>query len=866
MSSLNEARNLRVIVSGGGTGGHIFPAIAIADELKRLRPNTEFLFVGAKGRMEMEKVPAAGYPIEGLWISGLQRRLTLDNLNFPFKVISSVWKSRQILRRFKPDVVVGTGGYAGGPILYAAAKMGIPTLIQEPNAFAGLANKWVGKHVDKVCVAFPGMEKFFPSEKLVITGNPVREALLNRVLEGNFTGAEQLNDSQRNQDQKTDISSSDSDLKPVYSHSILLMGGSGGARTLNRAMKASTNAIAARPNVFWTWQCGKYYYEDFKDCATAQLPNVHVAAFLDHMDQEYAKADVVIGRAGSTTIAEIEYLGKPAVLVPSPWVAEDHQTKNAEALVAQNAAVLLADADAEEQLVSTVLGLIDDPNQRERLGANAKKMAQPGAVTRIAQEVLRLIGKEQQSTLEGLVRSGSNLADASRPGRQVYFIGIGGIGMSALARYYNSRGYKVGGYDRTATDLTKALEAEGITVHYTPQPEALPTEEGTLFVYTPAVPKIFPELVALRAKGKKVYKRSEVLGMISQDKETVAIAGTHGKTTTTTLTTHLMRASGVDASAFLGGISKNFNTNYVHGDSQWVIAEADEYDRSFLRLFPKLAVILSMDADHLDIYGDHQTMLETGFMAFAQQVTSNGTLIVKHDLLPHFSDLTTTVKSFGIEVGDYSATNIRVEDGMFTFDLDRSDAPPLLGLRLPLPGRHNVENATAAIALTLEAGGDVAAIDQALLDFKGIGRRFETVLRKEDCVIIDDYAHHPTELTAAITAARELYPGKLIRGVFQPHLYSRTRDFAAGFAQALDLLDDAILLPIYPAREEPIAGVTSKMLLELMTNENKQLVEKTALIGALEAKSTDVLLILGAGDIDALVPEVVAHYEKMIQA
>ena len=368
-------RPLKFVISGGGTGGHIFPAIAIADELRRLRPDAEFLFVGAEGRMEMEKVPAAGYRIEGLWISGLQRRLTLDNLSFPVKVLSSLFRSRTILNEFRPDAVVGTGGYAGAPVLYAAARMGIPTLIQEPNAFAGLANKWLGGRVDKVCVAFGGMSRFFPEHKLVITGNPVREQLLDRARELPGDGVP----------------------------TVLLMGGSGGARSLNEAMAAATEQLAARPEVRWVWQCGKHYLDTYRDCATARLENVTITAFLDRMDQAYADADVVIGRAGSTTIAEVEYLGKPTILVPSPWVAEDHQTKNAEALTQSDAAVLVADDRVKEDLVPTALRLLDDAPRREQLGANARALAKPGAVHHIAQEVLKLTQSPTKNTVHAAV-------------------------------------------------------------------------------------------------------------------------------------------------------------------------------------------------------------------------------------------------------------------------------------------------------------------------------------------------------------------------------------------------------------------------------------------------------------------------------
>ncbi|WP_245557447.1 undecaprenyldiphospho-muramoylpentapeptide beta-N-acetylglucosaminyltransferase [Neolewinella persica] len=386
---------MRIIVSGGGTGGHIYPAIAIADELKRLRPDTRFLFVGAAGRMEMEKVPKAGYEIKGLWISGLQRKLTLDNLSFPFKVIHSLWTSRKIIKAFKPDVVVGTGGYAGGPVLYAAAKMGVPTLIQEPNAFAGLANKWLGKHMDKICVAFPGMEKFFPKEALVETGNPVREEMLERVRSS--AEAALAPDSSANLGVNRSADESALSSRLGRRANILLMGGSGGARSMNEALRDSTRILGARPQVQWTWQCGTAYYEAFKDCASAQLPNVTISAFIDDMEQAYAKADVVIGRAGSTTIAEIQFLGKPTILVPSPWVAEDHQTMNARALTERDAAVLVADKDLTEKLVPTVYELLDDEARRKELGQNARAMAQTGAVTRIANEVLNLISSSQKS-------------------------------------------------------------------------------------------------------------------------------------------------------------------------------------------------------------------------------------------------------------------------------------------------------------------------------------------------------------------------------------------------------------------------------------------------------------------------------------
>ncbi|MBB4078334.1 UDP-N-acetylmuramate--alanine ligase [Lewinella aquimaris] len=448
--------------------------------------------------------------------------------------------------------------------------------------------------------------------------------------------------------------------------------------------------------------------------------------------------------------------------------------------------------------------------------------------------------------------------------KQVYFIGIGGIGMSAVARYFHRRGVLVSGYDKTPTELTRTLEKEGMEIHYTARPEEIPPPSSELLiVYTPAVPKHFPELVHVTAGDYSVMKRSEVLGLISRHMRCIGIAGTHGKTTTTTITTYLMMTAGLDPSAFLGGIARDFDGNYVHGESDWVVVEADEYDRSFLRLTPEIAVILSTDPDHLDIYGDHAQMIETGFRAYARQIKPGGQLIVRYDIAEHFTDLEEVmVSTFGIGTGDFCAHNIRVEDGAFHFDLREPDGHLIQNLRTSLPGRHNVENAVAACAVTRLAGGDESHLREGLANFHGIARRFETVLRNGDVVIIDDYAHHPTELRAAISAARELYPNRTIRGVFQPHLYSRTQDFAPGFAKALDLLDEAIIIPIYPAREEPIPGVTSQLVYGLMKNEKRRLLTDTQMLELTAELKDGVLLLLGAGNIDALVPRIVAQHRR----
>ncbi|TXF89631.1 UDP-N-acetylmuramate--L-alanine ligase [Neolewinella aurantiaca] len=463
--------------------------------------------------------------------------------------------------------------------------------------------------------------------------------------------------------------------------------------------------------------------------------------------------------------------------------------------------------------------------------------------------------------------------------KQVYFIGVGGIGMSAVARYFNSQGLKVTGYDKTETPLTRALEAEGIAIHYGAANVSLVPDasDDLLVVWTPAIPTDFAELVKVQAGNYNLYKRAQVLGLLSRGMDCVGIAGTHGKTTTTTITTHLMMTAGLQPHAFLGGIPRDFDGNYVHGNSNWVVVEADEYDRSFLNLDPAIAVILSADPDHLDIYGDHDNMLETGFRAYARRVKEGGSLIVRYDIAHHFSPpppkggarLTPPLGgeglyTFGIGAGDFCAHNVRVEDGAFHFDLKEPDGHLITNIRTALPGRHNVENAVAACAVTRLAGGSEDALKAGLSAFRGIARRFETVLKTNKIVIIDDYAHHPTELEAAITAARELYPDQTIRGVFQPHLFSRTQDFAQGFAKALDLLDEAILIPIYPARELPIEGVTSRLIFGKMRSTNKRLLDDEQMLAATAELTDGVLLLLGAGNIDALVPKIVAEHQNTL--
>ncbi|MDR0295526.1 MAG: UDP-N-acetylmuramate--L-alanine ligase [Prevotellaceae bacterium] len=439
---------------------------------------------------------------------------------------------------------------------------------------------------------------------------------------------------------------------------------------------------------------------------------------------------------------------------------------------------------------------------------------------------------------------------------------MGGIGMSALARYYKHAGAEVAGYDRTPSSLTAELEKEGIAVHYEDNLALIPKSfkqaaDKALVIYTPAVSNEHSELQFFRQNGYQVIKRSAALGHLAADKDTLAVAGTHGKTTVSTLLAHLLRQSAEGCTAFLGGIAKNYNSNLLCAHTQTLVAEADEFDRSFLQLFPKIAVITAADPDHLDIYGTADA-LKQAFVDFIHQLKPDGTLIIKDGIDLSFT-LTANQKLYRYSFDkpcDFYASNIQLQNnGLMQFDIHYPEGV-LEACTLGIPGRINVENAVAAIAAAWVYGADMKLIEAALASFLGVQRRFDIQFNQPGCTYIDDYAHHPEELKAAITSLRETYPGRTITGIFQPHLYTRTRDFAAGFAESLSLLDKLILLDIYPARELPIEGVSSQIIFDKVSIADKRLCAKTELLPLLEKEPVDVLATFGAGDIDRFVPQI----------
>lgn len=449
-----------------------------------------------------------------------------------------------------------------------------------------------------------------------------------------------------------------------------------------------------------------------------------------------------------------------------------------------------------------------------------------------------------------------------------YFLGIGGIGMSALARYYKAKGFPVAGYDRTKTALTRKMEQEGIEIHYTEDISLIASSfqdpETTLVVFTPAIPAEHKEWLYFQQKGFTIMKRAQVLGQITQSERGLCIAGTHGKTTTSNMTAHLLHNSHIGCNAFLGGISKNFDTNLVLSDkTNLVVIEADEFDRSFHQLSPYMAVITAADADHLDIYGDKKAISES-FEHFTSLIREGGCLIMKKgiDIAPRLREAVKLFTYSATEGGDFHAENIRVQNGEILFDFVAPSAV-IYNLQLGVPVMINVENAVAALALAWLNDATDDELRAGIASFKGTVRRFDFHVKNDRVVYLDDYAHHPAELKASINSIKNLYPGKKVCGIFQPHLYSRTRDFASEFSSSLSLLDDLILLDIYPARELPIPGVTSEIIFNNVTIKNKTLCTKEQLMNELPKHQFDVLVTIGAGDIDKLIPEITAYCEKL---
>lgn len=846
------AKTVRVIISGGGTGGHIFPAVSIANAIKEKLPTAEILFVGAEGRMEMEKVPAAGYSIVGLPIQGLYRSFTLKNFKVIAKAISSLGKAKKIIKDFKPDIAIGVGGYASGPLLWQAASMGIPTLIQEQNSYAGVTNKLLAKKANKICVAYQNMDRFFPADRIIYTGNPVRQNLLNGV-------------------NKKEEAYKQFSLDPMKK-TILVVGGSLGARTINESLLLGLEKISSDKDIQVIWQTGKFYIEDIKKSVSEMginTDNLYISDFIPNMDLAYSIADLVVSRAGASSISELSLLKKACILVPSPNVSEDHQRKNAMALVEKDAAIMITDDKSREELVASMLDLVKNEEKLNSLRENITSFACPAAAEQIAIEVFKTIGITDPAIISKRKSATPQPKKAKKKesNKRYFFLGIGGIGMSAIARYFHKQGHLVAGYDLTKTPLTEKLEEEGINIHYKDNISLVPVKfmdrDNTVVIYTPAVPDDMSEKVFFREGNFTMLKRSEILGELTDGKKALCVAGTHGKTTTSTMLAHILNQRAEKVNAFLGGISKNYESNLIVSHADQVVVEADEYDRSFLRLKPNMAIITATDADHLDIYGTKEELLKT-FAQFTSLIEENGVLVMKKgiEMVPDVKESVKVYEYSCTEKADFYAENILIENGELYFDFVGL-GKRIEKVQLGVPVMINVENAVAAMAIAMLNGMSENTIKNAVQSFKGSVRRFDIKVKNERKVYIDDYAHHPEEIKACVDSIRALYPDKRICGIFQPHLYSRTKDFYAEFAESLSKLDDVILLDIYPARELPMKGVTSNLIHRKIKGKKSVLCKKEECLEELKYHNFDVLITIGAGNIDQLIKPITEYVNKL---
>jgi len=605
----------------------------------------------------------------------------------------------------------------------------------------------------------------------------------------------------------------------------------------------------AESNIQFIWQTGQYYYSESKE-KILKYPHalIHLTSFISRMDFAYSIADLIVSRAGAGSVSEFCLMGKPVILVPSPNVAEDHQTKNAEALLKKNAAIIIPDLQAVKNLIPCVLEIIHNSAKLKELGENIFKLAQPDAANKIVDEI------------DGILKSRLPVTDYKKSiveYNAFYFVGAGGIGMSALARYFLFHSKKVAGYDRVASDLTRLLNNEGAEIHYVDKVELIPeifkNPKDTLVIITPAVPEDLSELVYFRQNGFTILKRAQALGEISRNSRGLCVAGTHGKTTTASMIAHLLKQSAIDCNAFLGGILKNYNSNLlVSGKTDLTVVEADEYDRSFHWLSPYMAVITSVSSDHLDIYKTENEYKES-FRHFTSLIRENGILLMEAgvEIEP---DLKKGVRLFkyAIDKGDFHAQNIRIGDGKIVFDFVTPQRI-ISDIHLGIPVKINILNGIAALSIAFLNGVTDEELRKGMASFRGAKRRFDFHIKSKNCVLIDDYAHHPEEISESISSIKELYPDKKLTVIFQPHLYSRTRDFLCEFAESLSAADEVILIPIYPAREKPIPGVSSQSILKLVTAAEKQCYTKEGLLEAMRKEKKELVLVAGAGDIELLI-------------
>ncbi len=875
------SRPLVVVFSGGGTGGHLYPALTLAGALEERRPDVSSFYVGAERGLEARVLPERGCRHLLVRIEGLRRGGLFSNIEIVGLLIRATLEVAEAFRRLRPRLVVVTGGYAGGPAGLAAVLTRTRLVLQEQNSLPGVTTRALAPFAREIHLAFPEAVGALPRwarRKATFSGNPIRPPVPGSRLEA----AAVLG------------------LDPEK-QIVLVTGGSQGSRALNRIVLEAVRGIQAgeleRPaalELFWVTGPSHLSSVEAKLEVLGRPSWVRTVGYTDEMPFALALAEVAVSRAGAMTTSEFLASGVPSILVPLPTAAGDHQTRNARALRQAGAAFHLPEDGASgADLWSLLHPLIRDRQLRDAMADAARRRGRPFAAREIAASLARLLANPPRrggrpgsgSKVRRAHRDGSNDGPPPRlpelrradsialrdqlPAGVLHFVGIGGAGMCALAEAIVRRGGRVTGCDLAPGDSVGPLERLGVRVF--PEHGEGHVEDAGAFIVSSAIPPDHPELAAAARAGIPVWKRAEALGAWVNPGRVVAVSGTHGKTTTTAMITEILAVAGRDPTGIAGGWVPEWNGHLRPGSDELFVVEADEYDRSFHHLRPSLAVVTNMDADHLDTYGDISGV-RAGFLRFLGGVSDGGRVLLCSDdpgaasLIPW---LGARARSFGFSPGsqlrglDFSqyprGSRLRlVEDGRSRGHLE-----------IGVPGRHNAENALAAAAASRALGVEWPAVRAALRDFTGVVRRFQRLGTEGGVTVVDDYAHHPQEVRAALATARASAPGRRLVAVFQPHLYTRTRDFLAGFASALAGSDVVWITEIYPAREPPIPGVDGSLLARAVERAWADAPEGAGEVrfhGELESlpaaladalRPGDLCLTLGAGSIARVGPALV---------
>lgn len=819
---------MKIIVSGGGTGGHIYPALTIADEIKKIIPSAEIIYVGTAVGLESNIVPHYGYDMRYIEVAGFKRSLSFDTLRSIYLLHKGLKQAKELLEIEKPDLVIGTGGYVCGPVVYQAAKLGIPTCIQEQNAMPGVTNKLLARMVDKVFLGYEAGRKYFHDKgQIVYSGNPIRGEILGQ---DRATCYEEL---WLNPNIKT----------------ILVFGGSRGARSINKAMVDVELALSGRTDVQVLHATGDANYaEHMKDLGAkgGVQGNIHIVPYLHNMPVALTVADLAVCRAGAIGLAELAAKGLPAILIPFPFATANHQEFNARAVEAQGAAQVIIDKDLNSKdLLQAIDNLLQHPDKLAEMHQAALGMGRVSAGEDIARQAIGVWAMHNKT---------------------LHFTGIGGAGMSAIASVFLARKKKVQGSDLNESEVVKRLIGEGAKVAI--GHDAKNIAGADCVILSTAIRQSNPEVVAANDKKIPVLHRSDALSWIVNSGEGVTVAGAHGKTTTTSMLALITKMANNGATSLIGGDVAQLGGNAVNGRGKYVVAEADESDGSFLKFHSQIAVVTNIEDDHLDHYGTEENIYKA-FKEYVNNVKPGGMAVLCVDnakVAQLAQEVHLPVITYGIDNGEYHAQDIEYSTEGTKYKLYHEQE--FLGdVTLKLPGRHNVQNSVGAFAVATAMGIKQNVIIKALAEFCGAKRRFETKAKVNGIWFVDDYAHHPTEIKAVLKAARQTGTERIVV-CFQPHRYTRTKLLMEEFKHAFDDCDILAVTDVYAASEDPIEGGTSDVLVAAIKQATgKDVVLTPTYDDAYNylkniIKSGDLVMSIGAGRADLVIERLAGAEEQ----